>query len=138
MTNYLFVYGSLRHQQENHHFLQAATYINEGYVQGSLYTLKDASYPAFIPQGQRMIKGEIYQVDDADLKLCDTLEEYDPSDLCHSEYLRYPYAIYDQNGHFLFEAYTYVYNPNLHTNLANLIEENDFVAYLNKVKRCSA
>lgn len=129
----LWIYGSLRQNQENHDlYLANATFLSIAYAKGSLYTLKDLPYPAFLQDGQRLICGELYEVDDDTLHRCDELEDYFPDVYQKSEYLRQTITLYDQKGKILSIAEAYIYNIANHDNAAldQLIQEDDFVLYL--------
>lgn len=129
----LWIYGSLRQNQANHdHYLAKAKFLSIAYAKGSLYTLKDLPYPAFLQDGQRLICGELYEVDDDTLHRCDELEDYFPDVYQKSEYLRQTITLYDQKGKIISIAEAYIYNIANHDNAAldQLIQEDDFVLYL--------
>lgn len=129
----LWIYGSLRQNQANHdHYLAKAKFLSIAYAKGSLYTLKDLPYPAFLQDGQRLICGELYEVDDDTLHRCDELEDYFPDVYQKSEYLRQTITLYNQKGKIISIAEAYIYNIANHDNAAldQLIQEDDFVLYL--------
>ena len=129
----IWVYGSLRQNQENHDlYLTNATFLSIAYAKGSLYTLKDLSYPAFLNDDQRLICGELYEVDDVTLQRCDDLEDYFPDAYQKSEYLRQKIILYDHQGQIISDAEAYIYNIANHDNAAldHLIQEDDFVLFL--------
>lgn len=67
----VFVYGTLRKGRGNHHILQGSTFKGQAKVKGDLYR------EGFLPvakQGEGVITGEVYEVDDRTLKLLDRLE----------------------------------------------------------------
>jgi len=75
MTQYtLFVYGTLKKQFSNHHYLRGAQYLGKGrtlhkygmYVNGIPYVIKD--------QPTSFIYGELYQVEAEQLERIDRLE----------------------------------------------------------------
>lgn len=74
MQQLVFVYGTLRHGQSNHHLLERSEWIGN-HATPPIYDLYDlGSYPAVI-EGHSVIYGEIYRVDDETLSQLDLLEE---------------------------------------------------------------
>lgn len=71
--DYIFVYGTLKRNQINHHFLNDAKYINDGVLNGyKMWNL--GSYPA-IKEGVGFVLGEVYEVDEDTLFEIDKLED---------------------------------------------------------------
>ncbi|PEE36912.1 gamma-glutamylcyclotransferase family protein [Bacillus pseudomycoides] len=74
--HYVFVYGTLRKQQVNAHYLHGATCIaEESWTHGKLFDTNEG-YPAMICTKEDKVHGEVYEVDDEILKKLDELEEY--------------------------------------------------------------
>lgn len=73
----VFVYGTLRQGESNHHWLAGADCLGECRLPGSYLLYHLGSYPAVVtgPDGGALM-GEVYQVDDSTLALLDELEEY--------------------------------------------------------------
>jgi len=74
MQQLVFVYGTLRHGQSNHHLLVQSEWLGN-YATPPLYSLYDLGpYPAVV-DGHSVIYGEVYRVDDATLQQLDILED---------------------------------------------------------------
>lgn len=70
----VFVYGTLRQGEANHHYLAESQLLGLFDTQPE-YALHDLGpYPGLIA-GQQSIHGEVYQMDDATLAQLDTLED---------------------------------------------------------------
>lgn len=98
----LFVYGTLKRGFHNHVCLgQNATFIGEADLHGwKMYSL--GGFPA-IAQGDGIVQGEVYEVDDDGFQRCDRLEGY-PSFYNRSEVE----PVISDNGHIkLVKAWTY-------------------------------
>ncbi|MCV5331688.1 gamma-glutamylcyclotransferase, partial [Escherichia coli] len=80
MQHLIFVYGTLRKGEYNHHYLSSAQFLglHETDAQFSLYDV--GSYPA-LSEGQRSIQGEVYLIDDDTLVALDKLEDV-PVEYC--------------------------------------------------------
>lgn len=73
----VFVYGTLRRGQRNHHLLRRATFLGEARTR-PIYRLVDLGpYPGLCdwPENGFAVQGEVWQVDPATLALLDALEE---------------------------------------------------------------
>ncbi|WP_070963347.1 gamma-glutamylcyclotransferase family protein [Vibrio sonorensis] len=70
----VFVYGTLRRGESNHHFLARSQYLGcfETPAEYTLYDLGD--YPAVV-YGSNAICGEVYSIDDETLNRLDKLED---------------------------------------------------------------
>ncbi|MCL6516980.1 gamma-glutamylcyclotransferase family protein [Alicyclobacillus sp.] len=76
MDHLVFVYGSLREGEQNHHFLRGAVRVaRRARVHGRLYDTGEG-YPAMIPDETAWTQGEVYRVDDQALNRIDWLEDY--------------------------------------------------------------
>lgn len=72
----LFVYGTLRRGEANHHLLLRATYVREA-VTPPAYTLFACDgHPAMGDGGTTTVVGEVFDVDDATLATIDRLEDH--------------------------------------------------------------
>lgn len=72
---YVFVYGTLRRGHGNHRLLKSANFIGEAYVYGTMAAL--GGIPAVIELGgKNKVRGEVYGVNDDELKELDRLEGY--------------------------------------------------------------
>lgn len=74
MQQLVFVYGTLRHGQRNHHLLAQSPWLGN-HATPPIYSLYDLGhYPAVIT-GHSVIYGEVYQVDERTLAQLDLLED---------------------------------------------------------------
>ncbi len=74
MQHLVFVYGTLRKGESNHHLLESSEYLGH-YETEDDYTLYDVGpYPALVP-GSKAISGEVYLIDDHTLQQLDILED---------------------------------------------------------------
>ena len=74
VMNKLFVYGTLKRQYSRNSILGAASFIK---VIKTLpnYTMVDlGAFPGILDLGTNAIYGELYEVDDSTLKVCDLIE----------------------------------------------------------------
>ena len=82
MNNYLFVYGTLKRNQANHHIINECPFITEAEIPGRLYYLGHRHYPYAITDkgwgptsfNDPMIHGEVYSVTMRVLNWLDQLE----------------------------------------------------------------
>ena len=75
MSN-LFVYGTLMKGMRNASYLEKAKFIGEATTKPEYELMFNGSIPA-ARAGTESIKGELYEVDDATLKVLDVVEEVD-------------------------------------------------------------
>lgn len=75
LQDLVFVYGSLRRGQRNHHFLGASRFLGMHKTAPDYTMLVVGAYPGVIARGQHSIVGEIYRVSAATLAQLDLLEE---------------------------------------------------------------
>ncbi|MET0123497.1 MAG: gamma-glutamylcyclotransferase family protein [Candidatus Thiodiazotropha sp. 6PLUC9] len=75
-TSKVFVYGTLRKAQVNHHLLASATYVGLYNTQPHYKMFHLRGYPGVVKGGGTSIEGEIYQVDALTMKKLDRLEGY--------------------------------------------------------------
>jgi gamma-glutamylcyclotransferase (GGCT)/AIG2-like uncharacterized protein YtfP len=72
--NKLFVYGTLKKQYSRNDILSAASFIKE-IKSLPRYTMIDLGpFPGILDSGINVIYGELYEVDDSILKMCDLIE----------------------------------------------------------------
>ena len=137
MKHKIFVYGTLRQGQYNYdiYLKNNATFLNFGFIQGELYEIKGKVYPAFLPEGNHMIIGEIYEVDEEVLRKVDAMEECIDEDETKNEYIKKNCSIYNDQGQVIDDLPVYVYNMNNPMNvprLGNVIECRDYVQHILK------
>lgn len=73
---FVFVYGTLRPGQRNHHFMATATH-RGAYVTPACFTLLDTGpYPAALDDGTTALTGDVFEVDDETFAALDVLEDY--------------------------------------------------------------
>jgi len=76
MNTVLFVYGTLKREQRNNHFLHDQKFLSEAQTR-PLYRLYDSGpHPALVedPKNGVMIHGEVWQVNDEALQMLDEYE----------------------------------------------------------------
>ena len=72
--NKLFVYGTLKKQHSRNNILGAASFIKE-IKSLPCYTMIDlGAFPGILDSGNNVIYGELYEVDDSILEMCDLIE----------------------------------------------------------------
>ncbi len=135
----IFVYGTLREGQYNYdkYFKGHVLHKEEGYVKGSLYTIKGVVYPALI-DGDDMVLGEILTLNEhVCMQDVDEMERYYGEGCIENEYNKIPCMIYDKDLNPLTYLPVYKYNldnPKQRNLLEDKIEENDYVAYRKKIE----
>lgn len=132
----IFVYGSLRYGMYNYQKYLAGhcKVIQRAYIKGTLYSLLRVEYPALVNEGDKMVLGEILELDETvDMKLLDVLERYYEEDNINNEYDRLIMPIYDIDQKTIIEHLpVYVYNlkkPEQRDRLDKEIEDGDYVRY---------
>ncbi|MFV0479008.1 MAG: gamma-glutamylcyclotransferase [Anaerorhabdus sp.] len=135
----IFVYGTLRKGMRNYntYLLGRVSSHQEAYVRGKLYSIKGKDYPALV-EGNDLILGEILDIDDDQnlLQELDKMEGYNGEGNLSNEYNRQLMSIVDQNENFLGNYFVYCYNmdnPTQKDLLDEVIEENDYCHYLEKM-----
>ena len=101
---YVFVYGTLMRNQRNHKYLEDATYIGDGVIDG-YYMYNLGTYPGIVA-GKGKVLGEVYQVTREIEKKLDCLEEEGELYLKKPEMVRL-------NDSQIIEAMVYVYNKSV-------------------------
>ena len=72
----VFVYGTLRPGERNHHFMATATH-RGAYTTPARFTLLDTGpYPAALDEGHTALVGDVFSVDDDTFAALDRLEDY--------------------------------------------------------------
>ncbi|MBN8626432.1 MAG: gamma-glutamylcyclotransferase [Planctomycetes bacterium] len=77
-SDLVFVYGTLKRGQRNHHFLAAAEYLGTAFTEPKYRIIDCGPYPALLehpPEEPLAIAGEVYRVDGATLAELDQLED---------------------------------------------------------------
>ncbi|MGF2714202.1 branched-chain alpha-keto acid dehydrogenase [Bacillus mycoides] len=122
--HHVFVYGTLRKEQTNAHYMQGATCIADGaWTYGKLFDTNEG-YPAMICSNEEKVYGEVYEVNSDVLQKLDELEEYTgnpESDL----YDRITQTIYFWD----IETHAYVYVAQDREILKKVIISGDWVEY---------
>ncbi|MBO1582598.1 gamma-glutamylcyclotransferase [Bacillus sp. XF8] len=122
--HYVFVYGTLRKQQANAHYLHGTTCIaEEAWTHGELFDTNEG-YPAMILSENNKVYGELYEVSGEILRKLDELEEY-TSNPEKDLYDRITQTIYFGDGNI--NAYVYVAQSK--GMLQRLIITGDWVSY---------
>lgn len=128
----IFVYGSLRKGMYNYdiYLRDNSELLGIGYVKGELYTIKDVKYPALI-QGDSLVVGEIYEVNDNLVGDLDAMEHYFGEGHSENEYHRIDTPILNKNGKQIDILPVYWYNEEaLKQNLNKVISSRDYVKYM--------
>ena len=76
MRNLVFVYGTLRSGEVNHHLLAGATYCGKHATLPRYRMLHLGAYPGVVEGGSTVIRGEIYRIDKRQFMWLDRLEAY--------------------------------------------------------------
>ncbi|MDF2153206.1 gamma-glutamylcyclotransferase [Vibrio sp. CAU 1672] len=74
MQHLVFVYGTLRQGESNHHFLRTAQFLGH-HETDAQFALYDLGLCPAVSHGQRSILGEVYLIDDETLHALDKLED---------------------------------------------------------------
>lgn len=106
MLEYVFVYGSLRQNERNHHLIDGAELVSEqAYVCGQLWNTGNG-YPTVILDPHDRVYGELYRINTSILRKLDALEGYHGPD-GPNLYERVEETVHtDQKT---YDAYIYVY-----------------------------
>ncbi|WP_430785703.1 gamma-glutamylcyclotransferase [Virgibacillus flavescens] len=129
----LFVYGTLRKNEQNHTLLGDAKEINKQcWVEGSLYDTGNG-YPVLVQGGDTNVYGELYEVTQNQLELIDELEGYKKNDT-NNLFERVHVDVVNDIGHCM-KAITYVGGTSL-INSKKWIETGDWNVhkYLNELE----
>lgn len=82
-THRIAVYGTLKYGYGNHRLLRRARYLGESYV-GDVAIINAYAFPYAVPLRGAKAKVEVYEVNDAELKMTDKLEGH-PTWYCREE-----------------------------------------------------
>ncbi|MED1864927.1 gamma-glutamylcyclotransferase [Fictibacillus nanhaiensis] len=128
MKNHLvFVYGTLRKGGSNTSLLKHAKYIEHRcYTEGQLYDT-GLGYPALVPEKDKWVTGELYEVSTSELEQLDELEDF-VENRADNLYERNLAMVHTTNG--IEEAFVYVMR--IKKSHFILIVENDWITYLSK------
>ncbi|MDP5255589.1 MULTISPECIES: gamma-glutamylcyclotransferase [unclassified Vibrio] len=74
MTQLVFVYGTLRQGECNHHLLENSDFLGHYQSQKDYHLFDVGPYPALI-DGKQSVYGEVYRIDEATLAQLDILED---------------------------------------------------------------
>ncbi|HDR7800435.1 gamma-glutamylcyclotransferase [Bacillus tropicus] len=122
--HYVFVYGTLRKEQTNAHYMQGAICIaDEAWTYGKLFDTNEG-YPAMTYSSEEEVYGEVYEVNDEILRKLDELEEYTgnaETDL----YDRIKQTVYAADREI--EAYVYIAQDK--KMILKVIDSGDWVEY---------
>ena len=134
----LFVYGSLRKGRYNYdiYLKNNSKFLQEAYVRGILYSLKGKEYPAIV-EGNSLILGELFEVDQETFDRMDEMEGYVPGRF-ENEYDKIVTEILDKEGNVIDHLPVYWYNVKLASQKALLdevIESGDYVKYKQSKER---
>ena len=86
MKTLVFVYGALRKGASNAWRMERARFVGEATVKGTL--VKVDWYPGLVLEGDTMVAGEVYEVDEQNLKELDEFEGVGIEDARNDEYKR--------------------------------------------------
>lgn len=107
MTN-LFTYGTLRRGHGNHRLLEDSEFVGKATInakrRGPIHVVQT--------DGDEIVHGEVYRVDDKTLRRIDHLEGYDPTREEQGGYVRTPVTATLENGEEIeAEVYFVMRNP---------------------------
>lgn len=126
----IFVYGSLRKHMYNYErYLKGKSrFIQNGFIKGTLYALKDVAYPA-VSEGNQKVFGEIYEVDDI---VAANIDELEGCASCPGEYEKHTKTIFVTEEDTV-DADVYMFNLKYENNkerLKEMIPHGDYVRYI--------
>ena len=127
---YLFVYGTLLSTEYNHQTIKGSKLIGQGSIYGKLFDI--GNYPA-LKEGENIIIGELYNIDDLTLKNCDQLEGYNQDDSENSPYIRKSVTVFLDKK----ELCAYVYYCNFGTKHYKEIESGNYKEYMDDKRKKS-
>jgi gamma-glutamylcyclotransferase (GGCT)/AIG2-like uncharacterized protein YtfP len=125
-NNLVFVYGTLRKHQSNAHLLKAATLVAaQCWMKGEMYD-SPFGYPFMKQSENGTVYGELYQVNDQQLKRLDDLEDYRGAGQ-DNLYDRVLQTVYTDTGSF--QALVYVLPKNKQIENLTYIEGGNWSVY---------
>lgn len=110
----LFIYGTLKRQGSNHHYMQGQRFIDTA-ATAPLYRMYDmGGYPGMVEDSQNglSIQGEIWEVDEAALQRLDELEDLDSG-----EYTREIIPLLPPNDQLSVQGYRYLFPIHEHRDI---------------------
>jgi gamma-glutamylcyclotransferase (GGCT)/AIG2-like uncharacterized protein YtfP len=125
---YLFVYGTLLSTEYNHQTIKGSKLIGQGSIYGKLFDI--GNYPA-LKEGENIIIGELYNIDDLTLKNCDQLEGYNQDDPENSPYIRKSVTVFLDKK----ELCAHVYYCNFGTKHYKEIESGNYKEYMDDKRK---
>ena len=125
---YLFVYGTLLSTEYNHQTIKGSKLIGQGSIYGKLFDI--GNYPA-LKEGENIIIGELYNIDDLTLKNCDQLEGYNQDDSENSPYIRKSVTVFLDKK----ELCANVYYCNFGTDHYKEIESGNYKEYMDDKRK---
>ncbi|MDN3015454.1 gamma-glutamylcyclotransferase [Paenibacillus sp. BSR1-1] len=122
----VFVYGTLRRYEQNHHLLKNAECLaDKCWIKGDLFD-SGSGYPYLVLTSQDWVFGELYQVNDNELEALDLLEEYyGPGK--DNYYDRVVQSVHTESGDY--EAFVYVLPEGRQQPYLVQIKEGDWCVY---------
>ncbi|MEW8987042.1 MAG: gamma-glutamylcyclotransferase family protein, partial [Bacillus sp. (in: firmicutes)] len=122
----VFVYGTLRRHESNHHLLKEACCLaQQAWTKGILYDT-GLGYPALKDSNDGVVYGELYEIDFQQLKAIDELEDYlGPGQ--NNLYNRGSQTVSTDKGDF--EAFVYSIHPDQEGILKQIIPLGDWTIY---------
>jgi gamma-glutamylcyclotransferase (GGCT)/AIG2-like uncharacterized protein YtfP len=76
LNSLVFVYGTLRRDEVNHHLLEGACFCGHHTTAPRFKMVNLGSYPGVVKRGRSRIQGEVYAVGTETMSLLDRLEGY--------------------------------------------------------------
>lgn len=76
LNSRVFVYGTLRRDEVNHHLLDGARYCGHHVTEPQYRMLDLGAYPGVVKHGRTRIEGEVYEIDSQGMVELDRLEGY--------------------------------------------------------------
>lgn len=121
---FVFVYGTLRKSERNHHLLEYASCLEESCWTNGLLFDTGLGYPAVKESIDGRVQGELYIVNESQLGALDELEGYyGPGK--KNLYNRIAQKVFTKTGDY--EAYLYILHPENEGMLKAQIESGDWV-----------
>lgn len=106
---FLFVYGTLKRNSENHGMLKKAKFISKAFIHGYLYDLGVGIPAVAIENTRDKVYGEIFEADDDLLDELDEFEGFNPESEEDSVYSRIEAEAFTDNRE-VYKVQTYVMN----------------------------
>ncbi len=72
----VFVYGTLRRGQRNHHVLAGSEMLGTCSTEARFTLIDAGGFPGAVPGGNQCVKGEVYEVEQSVLSYVDLLEAH--------------------------------------------------------------